>query len=159
MVRFTSTIDVAAGVEQVWQRITDWPAHSRWVPFTKVTVTSDRPDGVGATFLAASAIGPIGFDDPMEIVEWTAPTSGRSGRPGHCRVQKHGRLLHGWAELTVASLSDGVSRVSWLEEVQVSPVRLTRPFDPLIAAGAKAGFDRTLRAMARELEAEVHSGG
>jgi hypothetical protein len=177
MVRFTSTVDVAAGVDRVWQRITDWPAHARWIPLTAVRVTSDRPDGVGARFVGTSALGPLGFDDPMEIVEWTPPAD---GRPGYCRVRKHGRVLLGWADLTVQRLpdahdarddgtgagddageagADGHTRVSWTEEVQVVPVLLTRPFDRLITAGAKIGFDRTLRLMARELEAEVRAGG
>ncbi len=154
MVRFTSTVDVAAGVDRVWSRITDWPVHGRWIPLTTVRVTSARPDGVGATFVGTSGLGPIGFDDPMEVVEWSPPAG---GRPGHCRVEKHGRLLLGWAEVDVESLTADTSRVSWTEQVQVAPVRLTRPFDRLITAGAKFGFDRALRTMARELEGEVQA--
>jgi carbon monoxide dehydrogenase subunit G len=155
MARFTSRVDVEAPVDQVWQRITDWPVHGRWIPLTTVRVTSPRPDGVGARFVGRTAIGPIGFDDPMEVDEWSAPAP---GRPGHCRVRKQGRVVLGWAEFEVAARSGG-ARVTWTEEVELAPVRLTRPFGRLIAAGGKLGFDRALRTMARELEAEVAAGG
>lgn len=168
MARFTAVVQVAAPVEQVWQRITDWPQHGRWIPLTTVRVTSDRPDGVGATFVGRSALGPIGFDDPMEVVEWSPPIDGGSG---HCRVHKYGRVVLGWAAFEVrAATSDGgsvavhgpnrpASTLSWTEEVQLAPVWLTRPADRLIAAAGRAAFERALRAMARELEGEVRSGG
>jgi uncharacterized protein YndB with AHSA1/START domain len=151
MARFTVSVDVAAPVERVWERLTDWPQHGRWIPLTTVRVTSARPDGVGATFLARTGIGPIGFDDPMEIVEWTAPAD---GRPGFCKVRKHGRVILGWASCEVASRPGG-STVSWTEDVEVAPVRFTRPIDRLIGAGGKIGFTRALRAMAKEIETEV----
>jgi hypothetical protein len=156
MVRFTSTVDVAADVERVWERITDWPTHGRFVPLTSVRITSEQSRGVGTTFVATSALGPIGFDDPMEVLEWSPPSA---GGPGHCLVRKHGRLLIGWAAVDVAPLPSGRSRLSWTEELRVTPARLTRPFDRLIAAGSKFGFNRVLRSMARELEGEVRSGG
>jgi uncharacterized protein YndB with AHSA1/START domain len=159
MARFTAVVDVAASVEQVWQRITDWPAHGRWIPLTTVRVTSDRPNGVGSTFVGRSALGPIGFDDPMEVVEWSPPVG---DRPGHCRVQKRGRVVLGWAAFEVVGSTgpaSSKSTLSWTEDVQLTPVWLTRPADRLIAAAGKAGFERALRAMARELEGEVRSGG
>lgn len=156
MARFTASIDVGAPVELVWRRMTDWPAHGRWIPLTTVRVTSDRPDGVGATFVARSAVGPIGFDDPMEIVEWTPPVG---GRPGNVRVRKYGRVLFGWAGFEVAAGPSVGSRVRWIEDVQVAPVWLTRPVGRLIEIGGRFGFDRVLRAMAAEIEGEVASRG
>jgi hypothetical protein len=167
MARFTAVVQVAAPVDQVWQRITDWPRHGNWIPLTTVRVTSDRPDGVGATFVGRSALGPLGFDDPMEVVEWSPPIG---DGPGQCRVRKYGRVVLGWAvfEVRAATGDDGepvsgsntaVSTVSWTEEVHLTPVWLTRPADRLIAAAGRAGFERALRTMARELEGEVRSGG
>jgi hypothetical protein len=155
MARFTSSIDVAAPVERVWSRITDWPGHGRWIPLTVVRVTSERADGVGATFVGHTGLGPLGFDDPMEIVEWTPPVP---GRPGYCRVEKRGRVVLGWASFAVDARPSG-SHVTWTEDVQVAPVRLTRPAGRLIAAAGRIGFDRALRAMAAEIEGEVRSGG
>jgi Polyketide cyclase / dehydrase and lipid transport len=156
MPRFTSSVEVAAPIEAVWRRMTDWPVHGRWIPLTTVRVTTERPDGLGARFVARSGLGPIGFDDPMEIVEWLPPAN---GRPGHCRVQKLGRVVLGWASFDVEARSDGGSTVVWTEDVQIAPVWLTRPADGLISAGGRFGFDRALGAMARELEAEVAADG
>jgi uncharacterized protein YndB with AHSA1/START domain len=156
MARFTASIDVAAPVERVWARITDWPAHGRWIPLTTVRVTSARPDGLGAGFVGRSGLGPLGFDDPMEVVEWTPPVD---GAPGYVRVQKRGRVVLGWAGFEVAPGPAGGSRVRWTEDVQVAPVRLTRPFGRLIEVGGRFGFDRALKAMAAEIEGEVRSDG
>jgi uncharacterized protein YndB with AHSA1/START domain len=157
MARFAVSVSIAAPVEQVWQRITDWPEHGRWIPLTTVRVTSDRGAGVGATFVGRSALGPFGFDDPMEVVEWSPPIGGLAG---HCRVQKHGRVVLGWAAFEVRPGAGGRDSVlEWTEEVEIAPVRLTRPAGGLIAAVGRAGFARALRAMARELEGEVRAGG
>ena len=156
MARFTVAGDVAAPVERVWARIIDWPAHGRWVPLTTVRVTSARPDGVGAGFLARTGIGPLGFDDPMQVVEWVPPEAGGAG---YVRVQKHGRLVLGWAGFEVAPGPNGGSRVEWTEDVEVAPVRLTRPFDRLITIGGRIGFQRAIRAMAQEIEQEIEQEG
>lgn len=99
MATFTASIEVAAGVDRVWERITDWPAHGRWIPLTVVRVTSERADGLGTTFVGRSGIGPLSFDDPMEVVAWTPPVD---GGPGYCRVRKFGRLVLGWADFEVS---------------------------------------------------------
>ena len=84
MARFTAVVDVAASVEQVWQRITDWPEHGRWIPLTTVRVTSARPDGLGSTFVGRSGLGPIGFDDASsglcQRLYRRSEKRGRSGR-------------------------------------------------------------------------------
>jgi hypothetical protein len=172
MARFTSSVDVAAPVDQVWRRITDWPVHGRWIPLTTVRITSAGANAVGSTFVGRTGLGPIGFDDPMEIVAWSPPVA---AGPGYCRVRKNGRVVLGWADFEVRAKNrpdgggssdgdselagDAGSTVRWTEEVEIAPVRLTRPARRLIAAVGKAGFDRALRTMARELEGEVRSGG
>lgn len=156
MARFTSTVDVRATTDQVWARMTDWPTHGRFIPLTSVRVTGDRPDGVGATFVGRTGIGPIGFDDPMEIVEWTPPAG---GSPGRCAIRKLGRVVLGSASFEVRDRPGGGSTVSWTEDVQLAPVRLTRWLDGAIRVGGRIGFDRALRTMARQVEAEVRPGG
>ena len=35
MTRFVAVVDVpGAGEQAVWDRLTDWPSHTRWVPLT-----------------------------------------------------------------------------------------------------------------------------
>jgi carbon monoxide dehydrogenase subunit G len=156
MTRFTVAVDVAAPIEAVWARITDWPVHGRWIPFTTVKVTSERPGGVGASFVGRSAIGPFGFDDPMTVTAWSPPLEGAGG---HCEVLKTGRVLLGRAEFDVLPRADGATTVYWVEDVQLAPVAITRPLGPLIAAFGRIGFTRALAQMASELEREVPGGG
>jgi uncharacterized protein YndB with AHSA1/START domain len=162
--RFEVSLDVPVPPEQVWARLTDWPSHSRWIPLTTVRVTTPRPTGVGAIFVGRTGVGPVGFDDPMEIVEWLPPVAGRSG---HCRVVKLGRVVLGWAEFDVTSRggagghgsADSVgSTVRWVEEIQIAPARLTRIADPLIGLVGRIGTTRALRLMAAELTEGVRAG-
>ena len=139
--------DVPAPVDDVWRLITDWPAHGRWVPFTRVRVLTERPDGVGARFVGRTGLGPLGFDDPMEITSWEPPAGGGAGR---CAVVKQGRVLTGTADFEVAPAPGG-SRVRWTEDFEVTPARLTRPFAPVTRLVTKALFARMLRRMAGEL--------
>lgn len=98
---------------EAWTRLTSWERHAEHIPLTTITV-ADGPDGpgVGTTFVARTGVGPVGFDDPMEVVRWEAPTS---EAPGRCRVEKHGSVIVGWMELTVSPDGSG-SRIDWRED-------------------------------------------
>jgi len=162
MARFNVTLDVRAPVSRVWAELVDWPKHGDWAPLTSVRVTTPRPDGVGAAFVARTGIGPMSFDDPMTVVRWEPPGGDDPGdRPGACEVAKSGRVVHGRAWFEVLPLPAGHSRVRWHEDVTVSPVRLTRYAAPLLSAAGAIGFRQTLRAMAREAERnpEPHAAG
>ncbi|MFF3326851.1 SRPBCC family protein [Streptomyces sp. NPDC002889] len=121
-----------------WRRVTDWPAHAAQVPLTSITVTTPAPLGVGTAFVARSAIGRRGFDDPMEVVRWEPPAPGRAGV---CRLEKRGRVILGWAEIEVLSAGRG-SVVVWTEELRIRP--LPRLLDPLVARVGRAVFGRAL---------------
>ena len=45
MARLQSVIGVCptCAAEAAWQLVTDWPAHSRWIPLTTVTIDADSP--------------------------------------------------------------------------------------------------------------------
>ena len=148
MPRVAVTVDVAAPVRATWDAITDWPAHSRFAPLTTVTVTTSGEPGVGTRFLARSGVGPVGFDDPMEVVEWSPPAG---DGPGSCVVRKHGRLVLGTARIDVVPAPAG-SRLTWTYDVDVAPVALTRPFAPVVAAATRAGLRRVLGTLARDVE-------
>jgi hypothetical protein len=145
--RFTAVVRSPAPAAATWQLLTDWPAHGRWIPLTEVRVLTPHARGLGARFNGRTGLGPLGFDDPMEIVEWREPAA---GRPGLVRLDKQGRVVLGGAEIEVEDAPGG-SVVRWTEDVQVAPVRLTRPFDRLVAALGRRAFERSLRAMAGEL--------
>ncbi|MGW1885974.1 SRPBCC family protein [Streptomyces sp. NPDC001970] len=123
---------------EAWRRLTDWPAHAGKVPLTGISVLTAGPTGVGSRFSARTGAGPVGFDDPMEVVRWEPP---EAGRPGHCRLEKRGRTVLGWAEIEVRAAPGG-TRVTWTEELGVRG--LPRVAGPLLARAARQVFGRAV---------------
>ena len=159
MTRFSTTVEVAASPERVWDAVVDWPAHARWAPLTRMRVLGDRPDGVGARFVARTGIGPLGFDDPMEVTVWQPPAD---GGPGHWEVVKQGRVVLGRAWFDVVPAGAGRSTARWDEDVDLAPVRVTRRMAPVLSPVlARMGallFTLVLRRMAREVEGGAPDG-
>jgi carbon monoxide dehydrogenase subunit G len=147
---FVVRLDVDAPAAGAWARITDWAAHGRWVPLTRVVVTRGT-GGTGTRFVGRTGIGPLGFDDPMEVIACRPPAG---DEPGVCTVVKRGRVVLGWAEVRVEPLGRSRCRVTWTEDVEVAPVALTRWAAPLVQLLGRVAFARVLRAMAREVVAE-----
>jgi hypothetical protein len=114
-------------------------------------VLTPSPRGVGARFVGRTGIGPLAFDDPMQVVEWRDPAP---GVPGYGRVVKQGRVVLGEAWFQVAESGAGTSTVTWTEQIELAPVRLTRPFGRLVSTAGRVAFARALRAMAAELARE-----
>lgn len=146
---FTVRRQVAAPAPTVWQAITHWPSHGRWVPLTTIRVTSPRPDGVGATFVGRTGVGPLAFDDPMTVTRWEPPDG---TQPGRCDLRKTGRVVLGGAQLVVRPLGDARCALEWTERAEIPGVRrlpLAGRVDALVGA---AVFGYVLRRMAREVE-------
>ncbi|MDX2931313.1 SRPBCC family protein [Streptomyces ipomoeae] len=118
MVLFTLERLTPLSIDQAWYRLTDWPRHADVVPLTRVTVRTPPPTAEGTVFVAHSGIGPLSFDDPMEVVVWQPPEGTGSGR---CRLVKHGSFVMGWAEIEVHPYGSegGACRVVWREELRV----------------------------------------
>lgn len=114
---------------EAWHRLTDWPRHAAHVPLTTITVT---PSG----FVARTGIGRLAFDDPMEIVSWAPPT--------HCRLEKRGTFVTGWAEIDVRASGNG-SEVTWTEDLRLRllPSFLDRP----TAWAGRRMFGRAVRGL------------
>jgi hypothetical protein len=149
VVHVVAAVDVAAPVGATWDLLVDWPAHGRWVPLTTVTVLTPAATGVGARFVGRTGIGPLAFDDPMEVTQWSPPGGGAAG---HCTVVKLGRVVLGTARFDVTPRPAGGCRVTWAEDIEIAPVRLSRLLAPVVARLGRVGVGRVLRAMARELE-------
>ena len=141
MALFVVQQDTPLDVAEAWRRLTDWPQHARFVPLTSIKVTTAQPTGVGTVFVARTGIGRAGFDDPMEIVVWQPPAA---GRPGECRIEKRGRVMIGWAELSVAPIADG-ARATWREEITVA--KLPKFTDGGTALSSRVLFGRVLRGL------------
>ncbi|MEJ7635838.1 SRPBCC family protein [Aeromicrobium sp.] len=112
--------------EESWLRLTDWERHGRFVPLTRISRTATG-------FVARTGLGPVGFDDPMEIVEWQEPS--------FCRLEKRGRLVTGWAELRVEPHGPG-SRVTWREQIDVRG--MPRALDGLTRVSSAKLFSRVV---------------
>jgi hypothetical protein len=111
---------------QAWARLTAWERHGDVVPLTRITRT---PDG----FDAFTGIGRLGFHDPMAVVEWH--------EPHRCRLEKRGRVMTGWAELTVEPHGRG-SRVTWREDIHATGV--PRVLDGVTRAASTWLFSRVV---------------
>ncbi|MFI8434820.1 SRPBCC family protein [Streptomyces sp. NPDC079020] len=121
-----------------WRRVTDWERHGAHVPLTSVTVPTGLPTAMGTLFVARTGMGPLGFDDPMEVVRWTPPAVGRAGV---CRLEKRGSVVLGRASIDVLPTSSG-SHVVWVEELHV---RLLPGWgDPLLASCGRRVFGGVL---------------
>ena len=126
MGEFTVVREVPLTADEAFARVTDWPAHATAVPFTRITRTGDG-------FVARTGLGRLGFDDPMEVVAWDPPRS--------CRLEKRGRVVTGWAEITVTPLDLG-SRVTWREVAHTTGVPAA--LGGLEEAAGRALFGRVL---------------
>ncbi|MFC9290179.1 SRPBCC family protein, partial [Streptomyces sp. NPDC057052] len=79
-------------LDEAWRRLTEWTRHGDAVPLTRVTVLTPGPTREGTVFVARSGIGPLAFDDRMEVTVWCPPDD---GGPGLCRLEKLGRTVRG----------------------------------------------------------------
>lgn len=146
MAQFEIERVTALSTPEVWRRLTDWERHGDHIPLT--TVTQSGGEGVGSTFTARTAAGPVGFDDVMEITRWDPPTQGTEGHTeGRCDIVKRGQIVAGWAELTVTPTATG-TQVRWREEVAVR--RTGRLLDLPIRLGSQRVFGRLVDALLRD---------
>ncbi|WP_432072291.1 SRPBCC family protein [Streptomyces wuyuanensis] len=134
--RVVRTTSLSPG--EAWRRLTDWPAHAAQVPLTRISVVTDGPVGEGTLFVARTGVGPAHFDDPMEVVRWEPPAA---GRPGHCRLEKRGRVVLGWAEIEVRKSPAGTV-VTWTEDLRVR--RLPDAAGPVLARAGRRVFGRAV---------------
>ena len=98
--------EVPLSQQEAFSRLTDWQRHGDVVPLTTVRLTDTG-------FVARTAIGRFGFDDPMDVVEWDPPR--------FCRLEKRGRVIRGWAEISVWPTTSG-SKIVWRELAHVTGV-------------------------------------
>lgn len=116
--------------EQAFERVTTWEDHK--VPFTRTRRTE-------LGFVARTAIGPIGFDDPMTVTAWEPPR--------FCRIEKTGNVVRGWAEIEIEVNAKGTC-VSWREDLSVR--HLPKFTDRFTAFATKAMISRIHAALLPE---------
>ena len=138
---------VAAPPQQVWDVITDWAGHARWIPLTTMRL-DQGPTRVGFSFAGLTGIGRWRFADVMRITDWAPPSE--TG-PGGFRLVKVGRPLAGWAQVSVQPVAGGEqTRLLWRENIVIRPVLLGRLLAPLADRVNKVLFSRVIDEMAAE---------
>ncbi|MEY9938328.1 SRPBCC family protein [Streptacidiphilus sp. MAP5-52] len=146
-ISLSRTVDLPADV--CWRRVTDWDRHGDRVPFTRVFVAEGSGRECGDVIVARTGIGALGFDDAMEIAELRAPEQvAGDDESGFCRLVKRGRVVRGWAELSVVPVRGAsLTEVRWEEEIRV--VGVPRFADPLVGAVGRVVFGRALEHLLR----------
>ncbi|MER5832508.1 SRPBCC family protein [Streptomyces sp. NPDC002130] len=132
-------------LDEAWRRITRWQRHGDTVPLTVVRVVPHEPTREGTLVVARSGVGPLVFDDPMEVTVWQPPEGGAAGM---CRLEKRGRVVLGWAELEVRPGPGGRTRVIWREEIRVR--FLPSLFDGAVRRSSRYVFGRALNHLLRQ---------
>ena len=138
---FTVAETSAEPLDVVWARVSDLAGHAAGVPLTSTTSDPGAP-GLGWRFTPRTALGPLGFDDPMVVTVWDPPR--------RLRVEKRGRVLAGWADISLAALPAGGTRVTWQEEVVPAHTGTARRTRRLFDTAGKVVFGRALRRMLRD---------
>jgi hypothetical protein len=120
-VAFTVSRRTPLAPELAFAALTDLAEHTRHVPLTDLEVP-DAGLALGTEVVAWTRLGPLAAADRMLV---TALEPGR-----RLRLVKTGRLLRGWADITVDPdpHAPGGSLVQWSEELWLPGLRrLTRP--------------------------------
>lgn len=153
MAMFTIERAVAAPPGRVWAVVTDWAGYARWMPLTTMRLDPGAT-GVGWSFAGLTGVGRLRLRDEMVITDWAPPTGEGAGT---FRLVKTGRLLAGWAEVSVLPVAGGrQSQLVWREDIVIRPSVLGRLLAPLADRFNRALFARVVDAMAAE--AVVASG-
>jgi uncharacterized protein YndB with AHSA1/START domain len=126
----------------VWDVLTDFGAHGRWMPLTTMRLEPGRPR-LGWSFAGLTGVGPLRFSDPMVVTGWSPPSG---ERPGELRLVKTGRLLGGWIQVTVAGHGQG-SRLVWHEELTIRPLPAKRLTGPVVGLAATWLYARAIDGM------------
>lgn len=145
----TFTIERAVGVppRQVWEIITDWAGYARWMPLTTMRL-DPGPTRVDWSFAGQTGVGRLRLHDEMLITGWAPPAD---AGPGAFRLVKVGRLLAGWAEVSVLPIAGGEqTQLVWCENILVRPIFLGRLLAPLTDRVNRALFAKVVDAMATE---------
>jgi carbon monoxide dehydrogenase subunit G len=135
------TAEVRAPAQDVWDLLTDWEQHDRWMMLTRASGGGAE----GASIQAFTGIGRLGITDTMTVVVWEPPQ--------RCVVRHTGRVVRGSGAFEVAELGPGRSRVVWSEWLDLPLGPLGRVGWLVVGPLARLGVARSLRRLARLVEA------
>lgn len=141
-------VEAAVPAEVLWAKVTDWERQGDWMLATRVWNTGGDGRSPGSTWSAATGIGPLAVVDTIELVELV------EGGPWRATVRHTGKVIRGDGVFTVEALGPSRSRFTMAEILDL-------PFGALGRVGwlaarplSRLGLEVSLRAMARQVEAE-----
>lgn len=119
----------------VWARLWDLDRHTEAIPLTTVQGGTLGPQ---ASFTARTALGPLGFDDDMEVVRWEPPR--------HAAIAKVGPVLRGTIEVHLRPAGQD-TRLLWRQTYGAAgvPDGLARYAAPLVRAAYLSSIRRLAR--------------
>ena len=141
-------VDVNAPADVVWRVATDWERQGDWMLGTRVRISGGDGRAPGSTLRAVTGVGGIGLVDTIEIAEYA------EGGPWRCLVRHTGKVVRGDGVFEVVELGPQRSRFTMSERLDVPLGALGRLGWPLVRPVFRAGLEHSLRAMARQCEAE-----
>ncbi len=100
----------------VWAVVSDVAGHR--LPLTRVETDPGQPC-VGWGFRAVSALGPLRLVDAMTVTSWSPPQP--DAATAEYAVVKTGRVLGGWARVTLTAVGPAQTGVRWAEEITLRP--------------------------------------
>lgn len=150
MAEFVVTLHVPLPADEVWARVFDLRRHGAHVPLTRIAEALAPADLVaGRRFVARTALGPVGFDDVMTVVQVQppspsmpprpsmppTPSSGSAGWPrGSVRIAKSGRVLGGSVQAELTQTGPTSTTLRWEQEVRL-------PFLAWLPKPARGGIE------------------
>lgn len=148
--RVEVSMTVAADPDVAFDAIVDLDTQERWMVGTRLYPLAGEPPlpGVGARLAAFTGLGDVGFLDIMTVTEYEPP---------HRWVVRHdGAFVKGIGIFAVEP-TDGGSRVTWIEDLELPFGVFGRLGFPLVRPFARAGVWYSLRRLAREAERSATS--
>lgn len=140
MAELVVTQVVDAPAQEVWDVLTDWTVHDRWMVLTR----AEGGSAVGDTVAAFTGVGRFGFLDTMTITVWEPPR--------RAVVRHIGRVVRGSGSFEVQPLGERRSRVVWSEWVELPFGPLGRLGWPVARALVRAVVALSLRRLARYVD-------
>ena len=142
---FVVRVAVPITPAHAWSRVWDLDRQTEVIPLTVVSLQPPASEpAAGAAFCGRTALGPLGFDDPMTIQVWEPPPTA----PGRVLVEKTGRAVGGRIEMTFDAVAGGTV-VTWRQRVELpwlpAPMAaLEQVLARLVAPGYRAVLRRLL---------------
>jgi hypothetical protein len=121
MIHIDFTIRFQHNAGKVWNALTDWESHSRWIPLTKIIILDEGENklrGLGTIFIGRTGIGKLSFDDKMQVNRFLSPSGNEHG-VGKVSLNKLNKHIHGFAGFQVHPLDGNTCEVLWVENITI----------------------------------------